>query len=103
MDQFRDEIAEKPWRITDDDVEAAAVENAAPPADLPSHAAAATNGDDEVAVVTNLDLAGTEQICTEALTLLQERVHLPSRFRDRTMVRCAQQFLHKVQEEESWG
>ena len=83
-----------------DDVEAAAaVENAAPAADLPFHAAAATNGDGEEDGV-NLDPAGTEQICTEALTLLQNRLNLPSRLRDRTMVRYAQQFIYKVQEDD---
>ena len=62
--------------------------------------AAVANEDDEDAVVTNLNPAEAEQICTEALTLLQKRLNLPSRLRDRTMVRFAQQFLNSAKEED---
>ena len=37
-----------------------------------------------------------DAICTEAMTLLQNRLNFPSRLRDRTMVRFAQQFITNV-------
>ena len=49
------------------------------------------NDDDDV-----LDPAEIEQICTEAMTLLQNRLNFHSKLRDRTMVRFAQQFIRNV-------
>ena len=66
--------------------------------------AAAANEDQGVADVdvATLDIlppAEREQIYQEAMTLLQNRFNLPSRLRDRTMVRFAQQFIANVKED----
>ena len=47
------------------------------------------------------DAGGDEDdaICQEAMTLLQKRLNLPSRLRDRTMVQFAQQFITNVKED----
>ena len=51
------------------------------------------DGDDDDDI---LDPAEIEQICTEAMTLLQNRLNFHSKLRDRTMVRFAQQFIRNV-------
>ena len=111
MDQFRDEIAEEPWRINFREIaEEMRRNNRA--------AAAAANDDDEEEEDTDedededadedddddddddmFDPVEGEQICQEAMTLLQNRLNLPSRLRDRTMVRFAQQFINNVKDD----
>ena len=53
----------------------------------------------DVATLDLLDPDVQDRICTEALTLLQNRSKLPSRLRNRTMVRFAQQFIANVKED----
>ena len=55
----------------------------------PGIAAAAADGDQDE----------DDAICQEAMTLLQKRLNLPSRLRDRTMVQFAQQFIANVKED----
>ena len=45
------------------------------------------------------DPAEGERICQEAMTLLQNRLNVPSRLRDRTIVRFAQQFINNVKDD----
>ena len=59
----------------------------------------ANDDDDEEEEEDMFDPAEIEQICTAAMTLIQNRSNLPSRFRDRTMVRVAQQFIHSVKDD----
>ena len=77
-------------------------DNADNDAAAPVIAAAAEDGDhddEEEEEEEMFDPAEIEQICTEAMTLLQNRSKLPSRLRDRTMVRFAQQFITNVKED----
>ena len=55
--------------------------------------------DDEDEDEDIFDPAEMEQICTEAMTLLQNRLNFPSKLRDRTIVRFAQQFINNVKED----
>ena len=75
--------------------------NADNDAAAPVIAAVAEDGDhdDDEEEEEMFDPAEIEQICTEAMTLLQNRSKLPSRLRDRTMVRFAQQFIKNVKED----
>ena len=53
-------------------------------------------GDVDIATLDSFPPAERQHLFQEALTLLQNRLDLPSRLRDRTMVRFAQRFIRNV-------
>ena len=51
---------------------------------------------DAATLVEFLDPEVRDRICQEAMTVLLNRLPFPSRFRDRTSVRFAEHFIHKM-------